>query len=401
MKRSLILALKVAVLAVIFVIIFYAIDWRDSYSRVSAEGETLTQVEGRIVGDWNGKSVRFLPDGANTPQIIKPETATDGTQTVVSPGFPTYLKNLDPLRFALGAMCFLPFLIIINTRWWWLLRANHLNVGFFEAQRLAWIGFFFNNVIPGTTGGDVVKAVYIAKRCSTNRVQALVSVVVDRIVGLLSLLLVGSIASLLAVDRFPTFAIVVWLTTIGALLFCMLLLSPGLRQWVRFERLIARLPKQPGQILVEIDEAVLQYRGHLTGIAAWILVSPVTYSLLVMSIWFMDRSLGVGLAFADYCFIVPVVSVVQGIPIAPGGWGIGEAAYGALIGKFGAVALPGVPEAEQMMRTRGVALSALHRTHVVAWSLLGGVFMLIHQHKPNTSSLNDRWADTQTKPPEN
>ena len=33
-------------------------------------------------------------------------------------------------------MCFLPFLIIINTRWWWLLRANHLNVGFFEAQRL-------------------------------------------------------------------------------------------------------------------------------------------------------------------------------------------------------------------------------------------------------------------------
>ncbi len=389
MKRSLILTLKVAVLAALFTIIFYAIDWRDSYSRVSPEGETLVQVEGRIVGDWSSKSIRFRPDGASAPQMIRLETAADGTQTIVSPGFPTYLKNLDPLRFALGAMCCVLFLIIINGRWWWLLRANRLDVGFLEVQRLGWIGFFFNNVIPGTTGGDVVKAVYIAQRCSTDRVRALVSVVVDRIVGLLSVLLVGSLASLLAVDRFPALVIGVWLTAGGTLLVCLLLLSPGLRRRIRFEQLIAKLPKRPGQILEEIDAAVLQYRGHLAGIAAWVLVSPLTYSLLIMSIWFMDRSLGVGLSLADYFFIVPIVSVVQGIPIAPAGWGIGEAAYGALIGKFGALALPGMPEAEQIMRTRGVALSVLHRTHIVGWSLIGGIFMLIHRNAPTTPLPND------------
>jgi len=400
MKRSLTLTLKVVVLAVLFTIIFHAIDWRDSYSRISAEGETLTKMEGRIVGDWSGKSVHFLPDGATVPQIIRPATAADGMRTVVSPGFPTYLKNLDPLRFALGAICFVLFVSIVHTRWWWLLRSNRLNVSFFEAQLFSWIGLFFNNVIPGTTGGDVVKAVYIAKRCSTDRVRALVSVVVDRIVGLVSLLLVGSFASLLAVNRFPTFAVVVWLTTAGALLLCVLMLSPGLRRRVRFERLIARLPKRPGQVLEEIDAAVLQYRSHLPGIAAWVLVSPLTYSLLIASIWFMDRSLGFGLSLTDYFFIVPVASVVQGIPIAPAGWGVGEAAYGALIGKFGAVTLPGVPEAEQIMRTRGVALSVLHRTHVVAWSMLGGAFMLIHRHKPTTTLPNDPRADAQTKPPE-
>jgi hypothetical protein len=400
MKRSLILVLKVAVLASLITIIFHAIEWRDKYSRVSTEGKTLIQVEGRIVGDWRGKSVRFLPNGGSATEIVRPETAADGTKTVVSPGFPTYLKNLHPLRFAFGAMCFVLFAIIINGRWWWLLRTNRLDVGFFEVQRLAWIGFFFNNVIPGTTGGDVVKAVYIAKRCSTDRVRALVSIVVDRIVGLLSLLLVGSLASLLAVNRFPTFAIAVWLTAAGTLLLCVLLLSPGLRRLVRFDQLIIRLPKRLGQILEEIDAAILQYRGHLSGIAAWMLVSPLIYSLFIASIWFMDRSLGVGITLADYFFIVPVVSVVQGIPIAPAGWGIGEAAYGALIGKFGAVALPGVPEAEQMMRTRGVALSVLHRTHIVAWSLLGGIFMLLHRHKPANSLPNNPVATAQTKPPE-
>ena len=52
MKRSLILALKVAVLAALITIIFYAIDWRDSYSQVSDEGETLAQVEGLIADSY-------------------------------------------------------------------------------------------------------------------------------------------------------------------------------------------------------------------------------------------------------------------------------------------------------------------------------------------------------------
>ena len=255
-------------------------------------------------------------------------------------------------------------------------------------------------MIPGTTGGDVVKAVYIAKRCSTDRVRALVSVVVDRIVGLLSLLLVGSLASLLAVDRFPTFAIVVWLTATGTLLFCVLLLSPGLRRRVRFERLIARLPKRPGQILegnrrggTPIPGSSHGNCGLDTGQPAD--VQPAYCEHLVHGSITRGRPRACRLFL--YC---PSRGVVQGIPIAPAGWGIGEAAYGALIGKFGAVALPGVPEAEQMMRTRGVALSVLHRTHIVAWSLLGGVFMLIHRHKPTTPLPNDPWVEAQTKPPE-
>ena len=78
----------------------------------------------------------------------------------------------------------------------------------------------------------------------------------------------------------------------------------------------------------------------------------------------MSEALGIGISIADLFFIVPVAAVIQGIPIAPAGWGIGEAAYGTLIGKFGASALPGIPDAEQVMRTRGVALSVLHRVHV-------------------------------------
>ena len=101
----------------------------------------------------------------------------------------------------------------------------------------------------------------------------------------------------------------------------------------------------------------------------------------------------VGLGIADYFFIVPVAAVIQGIPIAPAGWGIGEAAYGALIGKFGAATLPGIPDAEQVMRTRGVALSVLHRVHVAAWSLLGGLAVLVDR---NTHPQDDLTTDHPT-----
>lgn len=71
---------------------------------------------------------------------------------------------------------------------------------------------------------------------------------------------------------------------------------------------------------------------------------------------------------------------MQGIPIAPAGWGVGETVYGLLIGKFGVTALSGVPEAEQIMRTRGVALSVLHQDHIAAWSLPGGILMVIEYY---------------------
>jgi hypothetical protein len=83
----------------------------------------------------------------------------------------------------------------------------------------------------------------------------------------------------------------------------------------------------------------------------------------------------------DYFIICPIVFVLQGIPIAPAGWGIGEALFGGLIGKFGAANLGGLVGVEAMMRTRGVAVSILYRSQVALWSLLGGLFTLIERRR--------------------
>ena len=389
-KQHLLTLMKITLVGVLFAVIFYNITWIDSYTRLNQQGVVLERVEGGIVGAWDQDSLQFLPTASSEAIDLRGGIQLDGTTIAVSPGLPTYIRNLDIALFSLGAFLFFIFIVAINSRWWFLLRANGLGVRFIEAQKFGWIGLFFNNVMPGATGGDVVKAVYIVRHCSGDRVRAVVSIVIDRILGVVSLLVVGSLASLLAMDRFPVFASAMWLTGLGVLVFCFLLISPALRRVLFFDALVAKLPEKLGAIIRDLDAAVLHYRGHLLGIGGWILASPVIYTLLVGSLFCMSEALGVGISITDLFFIVPVASVIQGIPIAPAGWGIGEAVYGTLIGKFGASALPGVPDAEQVMRTRGVALSVLHRVHVALWSLIGGIAMLIDRKShPDESPMKE------------
>ena len=114
--------------------------------------------------------------------------------------------------------------------------------------------------MPGSVGGDLIKAVYIVERCSGDRFRAVVSILVDRIIGLLSLLLACSIGCLFIVTRFPEFAWTVWICALGVFVGCILLLSPGLRSLLRFEMLISHLPERLGKFVAQLDDAVLQYR---------------------------------------------------------------------------------------------------------------------------------------------
>ncbi len=379
-KKMILMTLKLLIVAALFGIIFYNVNWIDTVTHTDLNGHTNKR-EGAVIGPWDQNQIQFQFKDTEQQVSIKTGVQANGSMLSVSPGLPTYVRNLDGPLFAAGAFLFFLFFLIINSRWWFLLRANGLNVRFLEAQKYGWIGLFFNNALPGATGGDVIKAVYIARHCSGDKVRAIVSIFVDRVIGLVSLLFVGFMASLMAMDRFPVFASTIWLTGIGVLFFCFLLVSPSLRKLIRFDAIVSWLPQKIGKLISELDQAILYYREHLQGIGLWILASPLIYTLFIGSFYLMSESLGVGISLKDLFFIVPVASVIQGIPIAPAGWGIGEAAYGALIGKFGAVSLPETVDAEQIMRTRGVALSILHRVHVVAWSLLGGLFVLLDRKR--------------------
>ena len=155
-KKHLLGLIKIALAVAALILIYNLVDWHDSYAVIVTDGEVQEAVDGKILGAWNGDVVHFLVDGEYEPRLINRSAAYSLTPSIF-----TYLRNLDKSLFGLGAVSFLFFVLIINTRWWWLLRANKLGVRILEAQRFGWIGLFCSNAMPDSVSGDLIKAIYL------------------------------------------------------------------------------------------------------------------------------------------------------------------------------------------------------------------------------------------------
>lgn len=387
MRKHVVGLLKLAFVVALMWVVFRQIPFEDRLVTRSGEAVVSEQTID-IRGNWQADPVRYVLPGEGVERAATRGPQADGTVLSVDPGFLTYWHNLDPWRFALGALCYFLTALVAGARWWWLLRVNGTDVSLLETLRFTWIGIFFNNVVPGATGGDLIKALYIMKRCPGHRVQVLVSVVVDRVLGLGSLALLGAVVVLFALDRFPDIALGIWAVILGVGLLGAIAFSKRLRQLVRLKWLLDRLPQPIGNVLRLVDQAVFFYRNHKVVIAASLLAGVGNHVLSVLSVVFIADALGVGMPTFEYFVLIPIINIATALPIAPNGWGVGEWLYKHLFGTYGAVHLPGVANATEAMGTRGVALSVLYRLHLTLWSLLGGLFVLFEKDRVTRADID-------------
>jgi uncharacterized protein (TIRG00374 family) len=406
-KRYAVLAIKLAVVAALMWFVFRQIEFDDRLEW--RRGDRVEQKVGvDIVGSWQANPIRFVRNGGTAEESLATGEQGDGRTLHVAPGFLTYWKSLDPLLFVLGALCYFATALISGARWWWLLRVNGTDVSLGETLRYTWIGIFFNNVIPGATGGDVIKALYIMKRCPGHRVQVMVSVIVDRVLGLGSLAMLGAVVVLFALDRCADLALGIWAVIVGVGLLGCVAFSKRLRSLVRLKWLIDRLPHKVIHALLLVDRAVFFYRDHKWVIVASLIAGVGNHVASVGSVVLIGKALGVGLPTFDYFVLIPIVNIVSAIPILPNGWGIGETLYQGLFGTYGARYLHEVANAVEVMGTRGVALSVLYRLHLTLWSLLGGLFVLFEKDRVTKADIDrearleeeeDRRDDVDPPPP--
>jgi uncharacterized protein (TIRG00374 family) len=269
---------------------------------------------------------------------------------------------------------------------------NGLAVTLPEALRFTWIGVFFNTVVPGATGGDVVKALYIMKHCPGQRAPAIVSVIVDRVLGLASLAILGAIVVLFALDRFADIAIAIWSVIGGLCVLFAIAFSRRLRSLVRLKQLLDLLPRKVGGMLRTVDEAVFVYRAHKNVILASLLAGVFNHVASVMSVVLVGDALGVGMPWTEYFVLVPVINIISAVPLMPNGWGLGEALYQNLFATYGAGYVKGastVDGAARVMGTRAVALSVLYRLHTTIWSLAAGLLVLFERDRVTQKDIDE------------
>jgi uncharacterized protein (TIRG00374 family) len=265
-----------------------------------------------------------------------------------------HVVNGEPIQYGYLGLSFLFFafaLPITLVRWYVLVRAQDLPFTLGGAFRLGLLAFFFNNFLPGSVGGDIVKATGIAREQS-RRTVAVATVIMDRIIGLWGLCwlvailgsafwLSGMLESIKPEAQGPSKLVVgLALLAVGVSVVCWLLL--GLlkeAQAVRFAGRLERLPKVGGSA-AEFWRAVWMYRRRQASIFLALGLSVVGFLGFVPSFYFGAHALGDAApnmipTLTEHFLFVPIGLVVQAAIPLPGGIGASEFGFGKLFGWFG------------------------------------------------------------------
>ena len=268
------------------------------------------------------------------------------------------------------------YLQIAITSWRWNVLNGALGFGirYREAFSLSMIGVLFTVVIPGSVGGDVIKAYYVGTRVPKRRAHAFTTILMDRFLGMLSLLTLCAagvcwnykvILANKVMTGIATFVILGFVGSSVALMVGVLFSTQVTGILRRFE---GRLPL--AHHAVRCCEALEGFRAK-----PWVLVIGVLMSLPAHLIACLGMRVAMGMVGATdmplerFLLIVPLGLISTVIPISPGGVGIGQAAFYSLC--------------ESLSHGTGAAASnafTVYQTLQVAVYLTGFVSYLSHRH---------------------
>ncbi len=208
----------------------------------------------------------------------------------------------------------------------WQLLAAIVGVRGPFAEFLVWyfVGTFTNLFVPGQTGGDAVRVLYLSRR--HGRIgEALASVVANRSYGLLGLFWLAALSTyLLRGFRLPA-AAATPVFCVGAFTLAMYVSTPWLAGLIH---LMPRPIRRAGGILAPY------LHNPLRAIPA-IALSIALQILNAAGQWLLALGFGLHLPLALFLVVVPITGVFSSLPITLNGLGLRETAYLALFGMAG------------------------------------------------------------------
>jgi len=317
--------------------------------------------EGVYVGTEDGGQ-RLIPQAA---------FAADGAVRIA--GILTVVKRLggqwEWVVAALAAMCLQS--PVGAVRWQLLLAVQGIRITFWESLRLTYIGWFFNNWMPGSTGGDFVKAYYIARQ-TQQKTEAVTVVFLDRFIGLVAMCMLGAaaIAVSLEDERVRAAQIIVGAFLMAVAVGGTIFYSRTLRRMFGIDRVLALLPLR--ETVARVDRAIFVYRYHKGKIALAMAYSWLTQVVSVLAVWWLATGLGSRAAWHNYFVSMPVVWIGWSLVPVPGGVGVAEALAQKLFGP----AVLGMAGSAADAATLVLAMMLAYRLVQLVVSLPGAVFYL-------------------------
>ncbi len=271
-------------------------------------------------------------------------------------------------------------------RWQLLLAVQGIHITFLESLRLTYIGWFFNNWLPGSLGGDFVKAYYIATQ-THRKAEAVTVVFLDRFIGLIAMCMLGAVAVLASLhdERVRAAQVLVGLSLAAAAIGAAVFYSRRIRRVLRLDALLAKLPG--GDTAAKVDRAVFLYRYHKRAVAVAMAYSWLTQIVSVLATWWIATGLGSLASWHHYFVVMPVIWIGWSLIPVPGGFGVAEAMAQKLFRP--SVLGGGAAMAPAEAATLALAMILAYRIVQMVVSAPGGVLYLARRTRVSPTHMRD------------
>lgn len=253
---------------------------------------------------------------------------------------------------------------LFSVRWWYLYKTQDTSSRYRDTFKSYYLGLFFNNFLPTGIGGDVIRILRLRKFGYTTHLLVSSSLM-DRILGLTSILMMGLVALSITPDfvLHPNTKLIIYIIAIltpFGLLFLFSDYMPKLTQLAiqRFHK--GRLT----DFLLNVMSTLHEYRQSRPRVLVALILSILAQYFIIASYVLVGFSLDISLPISVFFIIIPIVFLATSLPISIGGLGVREGVIVSLFSLF------------NVNTQAAIALSILYFIIILLISLPGGLVLL-------------------------
>lgn len=211
-------------------------------------------------------------------------------------------------------------------RWHILLKVQGIQLSAARLSGLFLIGMFYNQFLPGGTGGDVVKTYLLWKETPHNKPGALLAVLFDRMIGLIALIIITGVLIFLRYRWLastpatrPYVGVVLVIFGASVLFVVSTFIISGFN-------LLDKLPHRfPGrEKLIEVSAAYHLYARHWRATTAAFGASLVCHLGTFATFLCVAYAFRANIAPVDFFAIMPIERTISSLPISFAGVGTRE-----------------------------------------------------------------------------
>jgi glycosyltransferase 2 family protein len=256
------------------------------------------------------------------------------------------IRNAQYRWVAMGILAYTVVEIAAAFRWHVLLKVQKIHLSLPRLAGLFFIGMFYNQFLPGGTGGDIMKSYYLLKETPDKKAGALLAVVFDRFIGLVALVaitvaLIGLRYDFLAQTTETRNLLWLLLFLLGTSV--LTLISTFV---ISGFNLFHSLPEKfPGRDkLIEISAAYHLYAHHWRATLVAFGTSLVAHLATFATFLCAAYALGAPVPVVNFFAVMPVERTISALPISFAGIGLREKVLQIMLSS-----LCGVPEAKAIL----------------------------------------------------